>query len=100
MPLKSFSVGAHRRCFSVHEALGGDDLSSKCGGDGLVPETHPEDGCFSGEGLDEGDGNPGGLRPAGAGGNDDARRIECPDFVDAISSFRNTFTSAPSICRY
>ena len=69
-----------RRCLAVHEVVGSHDVASKMLSDGLVPETHTEEGHFAGEFSNhtEGYARLGGR--AGARRNEHAVRLQGEGF--------------------
>ena len=62
--------------FAVHQLRRADDVAAKGRADGLMAEADAEDRHLAGHVADEVDGDAGFLRRAGAGGEDDAVRVQ------------------------
>ena len=64
------------RSFAVHEPLGADDFCPKVLGDGLVPETDPEEGGLAREMINDGQADSRLVGGAGTGGNKNTLGLE------------------------
>jgi len=68
--------------FAVKKFRRADDFAAERRANGLMAEANTEDGKFSGEALDQLDGNARLLRSARAGRNHDAFRLSADNFFD------------------
>ena len=68
--------------FAMEEFRCADDFAAECSTNGLMAEAHTEDRKFSGQALDQLDGNARLLRRARSGRNYDALRFPADDFFD------------------
>ncbi|VTR66459.1 hypothetical protein DESC_480169 [Desulfosarcina cetonica] len=64
-------VGGNHGGLAMHQPLGRNDLTTKGMGDGLMPQTDPQDGNRSGKTSDHIQADPGGFGPARARRNHD-----------------------------
>src|SRR5260370_33279802 len=69
-------------CLAVEEFRGTNDLAAKCGPNGLMAKAHTQNWKFSGQALDQLDGNAGLLRRAWTGRNHDALGFSASNLVD------------------